>query len=321
LIKGSFNNYEGVIYLEHNDMKDSCIVKDGIFEFKGEIDLPIPAVLFINHSDARFFILEPGELAVNVDTIAKIHNGKSVCMSNTNVLKGGTTNTLLKSFDNIIENKSGAMQGKTVAEKKQVYSGELRGFLVEHPRDIASLILIDNASRLFSQQELVSFYENFDERLRNGYYGKSLKATIDKNNMSIVGTAIKEFTQADLNGKPISISSLRGRYVLIDFWASWCIPCRKENPNFLKVYEKYKLKGFEVLGISIDNDRASWSNAVQQDNLNWLNVSDLKGRKNDVAVMFDIGAIPDNILIDREGKIIAKRISSQELEQLLAKAL
>ena len=300
------------------------MVSGGAFEFKGDIDLPTPAFLLINDSKDVWFdelILEPAELTVKVDTLTKLYDGKPICKVNMTHLKGGDTNSLLKSFYNIIDKKRSVMEGKSFPEMRQVYMDEVKEFLRQYPKEMASLILMERNSSGFSQQELISYYENFGTGSKNSYYGVRLRGIIDKNSKAPLNTVIDEFAQADLNGKPISISSLRGRYVLIDFWASWCIPCRKENPNFLKVYEKYKLKGFEVLGISIDNDRASWSNAVQQDNLNWLNVSDLKGRKNDVAVMFDIGAIPDNILIDREGKIIAKRISSQELEQLLAKAL
>jgi thiol-disulfide isomerase/thioredoxin len=236
-------------------------------------------------------------------------------------LQGGKTNALLDSFRSTLSRNASKMENKSVAEKKQFYIEALSEFLRQHPNEMASLILIEQANPGLSQHDLTSFYESLDANLKSGYYGIRLKAAIDKNNKAVVQMPIKEFAQADLNGKPISISSLRGKYVLIDFWASWCIPCRQENPNLSRIYQQYKIKGFEILGVSLDTDHKSWLTAVEQDKLKWLHVSDLQGLKNEIAVMFKIDAIPDNILIDREGRIMAKKITSRELEQILDEAL
>ena len=320
LIKGSFKDYNGVIYFKYDNKTDSCIARNGTFTYKGNIDLPIPASLFINDTKEVYFnefVLEPGELTVRVDTTTRKDDGKPSLNINTTVLQGGKTNALLDSFRSTLSKNASQMANKSVAEKKEFYIETLREFLRQYPNEMASLILIEQASSGFSQQDLISFYENLNTNLKSGYYGISLKAAIDKNNKAVVQMPIKEFAQADLNGRSISISSLRGKVVLIDFWASWCIPCRQENPNLSRIYQKYKSKGFEILGVSLDADRKNWLKAVEQDKLNWLHVSDLRGQKNEIAVTFNIDAIPDNILIDREGRIMAKRITSQELEQIL----
>jgi len=324
LIKGSFKDYNGVIYFKYNNETDSCIARNGIFAYKGNIDLPIPASLFINDTKEVYFnqfILEPGKLTVRVDTTTKKYDGKPTCSVNTTVLQGGKTNALLDSFKSTLSKKASTMGSKSVAEKKNFYIEALREFLRQYPKEMASLILVEQASPGFSQQDLISFYENLDANVKSGYYGVSLKAAINKNNKAVVQMPIKEFAQADLNGRPISISSLRGKFVLVDFWASWCLPCRQENPNLSRIYQKYKSKGFEILGVSLDADHKSWLKAVEQDKLNWLNISDLRGKKNKIAIMFNIDAIPDNILIDRGGRILAKKITSQELEQILDSTL
>ncbi|NQX39024.1 Thiol-disulfide isomerase or thioredoxin [Pedobacter steynii] len=324
VIKGTFKDYNGILYFSYKNLTDSTLVKNGTFTYQGQIDLPVPASLFIADVKPVYFdtfILESGDLTVRIDTSTKQDNGKPICRVNTTVLKGGDTNDLLASFRNTLATKGNAMKNKSVAEKKQFYIKELRDFIRQHPTEIASLILVEQASPGFSQQELASFYEGFDAKVKNGFYGTNLKAAIDKNTKAITQTQIRDFAQADINGNLISINSLRGNFVLIDFWASWCIPCREVNPDLLKIYQKYKSKGFEILGVSLDSDRKSWLSVINHDKLNWLNVSDLKGNKNEVALMFNITKIPDNILIDKEGRVIAKNISPNEVEQIIASVL
>jgi len=132
---------------------------------------------------------------------------------------------------------------------------------------------------------------------------------------------VKDFKQKDVNGNLIDIKSLRDNIVLIDFWASWCKPCREQNPQLAYLNEKYYNSGFRILSISLDEERKSWIDAITRDHMNWLNVSDLDGWNNEVARLFKIYSIPDNILINRDGSIIAKGIKVKDLDQLLTKEL
>lgn len=132
-----------------------------------------------------------------------------------------------------------------------------------------------------------------------------------------IGTELADFTQADTTGKQVHLSDFRGKYVLIDFWASWCRPCRQENPNVVANFNKYKGKGFTVLGVSLDKTKPAWVDAIKMDGLTWDHVSDLQGWTNSVAQQFQITSIPQNFLIGPDGKIIGKNLRGPELERKL----
>jgi len=133
----------------------------------------------------------------------------------------------------------------------------------------------------------------------------------------IVGAAAPDFSQNNPDGNPMKLSDLKGKVVLVDFWASWCGPCRGENPNVVRMYNKYKNKGFEILGVSLDNSKDRWLGAIQQDGLTWYHVSDLRGWANEVAQMYGVTSIPHTVLVDQEGKIIARNLRGSTLEAKL----
>jgi peroxiredoxin len=139
--------------------------------------------------------------------------------------------------------------------------------------------------------------------------------------MNAIGTAAIDFTQQDTSGKDVSLSSFKGKYVLIDFWASWCGPCRMENPNVVEAYKKFSNKNFTVLGVSLDRARAPWIQAIKEDNLTWTQVSDLQYWNNAVARLYNIQSIPQNFLIGPDGKIIAKNLRGTALESKLCELL
>jgi peroxiredoxin len=136
-----------------------------------------------------------------------------------------------------------------------------------------------------------------------------------------IGNIAPDFTLKTPDDKSVSLTSLRGKVVLIDFWAAWCRPCRMENPNVVKAYQTYRAKGFDILGVSLDEDKEKWMKAIAQDKLTWTQVSDLKGWESDVARLYGVNGIPMNFLLDKDGKIIAKNLRGTQLEQTLDKVL
>lgn len=145
-----------------------------------------------------------------------------------------------------------------------------------------------------------------------------LKKLVQASNSMMPGAEAPDFTMNTPDGKPLSLKDFRGKILLIDFWASWCGPCRRENPNVVKMYKKYHDKGFDVLGVSLDKDEKRWLDAIEQDGLTWNHVSDLKGWANAAAQLYGVSSIPHTVLLDKDGKIIARNLRGPALEQKLA---
>ena len=165
--------------------------------------------------------------------------------------------------------------------------------------------------------ELETIYNEFTPGVQNCYYGKRIKQILEEANKTAIGKIAPDFTQSDTNGNPIQLSSYRGRYLLLEFWASWCGPCRVENPGIVAAYSKFHAKGLDILGVSLDEKRDKWMEAIKKDNLGWSQVSDLKHWNNNVRALYGVEYIPMNFLIDKDGKIIARALTGDDLTKKL----
>jgi peroxiredoxin len=215
---------------------------------------------------------------------------------------------------------------KRTTEKKD---SAISDWITLHNKSFVSpLVMILNYANDGEAAPMRKLFDGFSADVKKSYYAnfldgviaqkEELAAKLEKLN---IGNVAPLFSQADPDGKLISLESFRGKYVLIDFWASWCNPCRAENPNVVSTYNKYKSKNFEILGVSLDNNKTRWLNAIEEDNLTWAQVSDLKYWRNEVAIQYGVSSIPANFLLDKDGKIIAKDLRGPALGQTLERLL
>jgi peroxiredoxin len=347
-LKGKLDNSNGeTIYFERlasqqPEVLDSVQVgTDGSFEFKKDYKIKIGFYrIKLSQQDFAMLVLD--------STDQVVINASAKDLKNTYKTEGSKETALFVEYNQIIQKNSKRIDSLNEAFKMQMGSVKMDSLRMdslsktfEQPfNNIMNQMNVQLSDKVLKNSEMfasIMAIQNLEpDKYANAYKaldaGLSKKFPTDANVIKFHevvgrmlattnGEAAPEINLPSPKGQNISLSSLRGKVVLIDFWASWCGPCRKEMPNVVKAYTKYKSKGFEIYGVSLDDDKNRWEDAINKDGITWVQVSDLMGWSCTAAKLYGVQGIPYTVLLDREGKILAKNLRGEELEKKLAEVL
>jgi peroxiredoxin len=328
----------GVIQLEQRIDKeyvqiDSSISLNGTFEFTGNVKIPdvyyisLPgkqnkAMIFLENSQIGF--------SAHADTLWKPRIKGSAVHDEYIAFQQSISEIYGKARDLYAGYQQADQAGdEETAEKieREMYAvdDEVQEFqetyLDEHPASFIAPFIVQNLHYGKEANEIEPLLAKLDPSLKGSSLVGNISRRVEILKTVAIGMPAPEFTQTDSQGNPVSLSSFKGKYLLINFWAAWCPPCRAENPNVVSAYQKYNSKGFEVLGVSLDKSRERWLKAVQDDRLSWTQVSDLKYWSNEAVGLYGISSIPSNLLLDPDGVIIRKNLRGDDLHSVLAALL
>ncbi|HUX84762.1 MAG TPA: TlpA disulfide reductase family protein [Chitinophagaceae bacterium] len=311
---------------------DTFPVNNGHFTLSDTVGSPIFAqIATLDKSVGLPLFLERGDIRItgNLDSLDAIATGTP----NNDALQELLTQEKpvmmqMKAFQSVYSEAQAQNDTVKEADLQLQYEGLsnqldtlMTTFISTHPKVILSAMLLKDMASSIDPEVLAQDYAALDSGVKQSDEGKSLGAEVAVLNKVTTGEVAPDFTQSDVHGNPVNLSQFRGKYVLLDFWASWCGPCRKENPNVVKAFQAYKNKNFTIVGVSLDEDRNAWIKAIQEDHLDWNQVSDLKYWDNAAAKLYGVQAIPANFLLDTSGRIIARNLRGDDLDKKLAEVL
>jgi thiol-disulfide isomerase/thioredoxin len=327
---------DGWVWLYHSQTEkdvDSGRVKNGSFVIKGHSSAPERCMLGTQGKEGKEyrlrFWLQAGEISITgkKDSILNAAITGSPTQDESDRFQAGQKDldVLESQLERSYDQARAKNDGHLLDSLKNLFTDldhrrrqYVKDYAAAHPASYVTAHAI-YSTFVFDPQasELRQLYRGLDPAIQSSYFGMQVKASLEAAELTDIGQPAPAFVQNDPKGKPVSLASFKGKFVLLDFWASWCGPCRAENPNVVAAYKKYAAKGFTVLGVSLDQDKDKWLAAVKKDQLAWTQVSDLKGWQNKAADLYGVKGIPMNYLLDREGKIIAKGLRGEELDKKL----
>lgn len=310
--------------------EDTARMVKGKFQLTGKVDLPELRYVTLGASEmvAQFFV-ENGTISLQAysDSLDK------------SVIKGSKSNEEFKIYQTELASLSKEAQGMQQRFMSAQSSGDQDGmkkaqidyeamvqnlgvyaknFIREHRKSsVSPLIAMMQFGQTIKAAEIDTLIAFLDPSVLPSIYVSELKKMADKMRATEVGSMAPDFTLPTPDGGTFNLASTRGKYVMIDFWAAWCQPCRQENPNVVALYGKYKDKGFDVVGVSLDREKEAWIKAIADDKLVWHQVSELKFWQSEIAQKYGVTAIPCTFLLDKGGKIIAKNLRGEELAKKL----
>ncbi len=324
------------IYLEDGSNKnliktDSALIIAGKFQFKGKLSIKTIHVILQtkNPSDYIFFWLENSIISFKAE---KGHFEQATINGSKTQLDERKLNTLIQPLRNAEDSISKLRR----IEKSEIRKADLKKeleVLNSQEEEVYKLFIKNNPNSIISASDLsiyattwgkavvIPLYSNFSKEIKNSPYGKDIAAYLKLNKGLKIGDHYADFVQQNLSGKMIKFSDYAGKLILLEFWGSWCAPCREGNPELVKTYNKFKEKGFEVFGVAADSEKTEWLQAIAQDKLSWPQVCDLKGAKNDAVLIYGINKFPSNFLIDEKGIIIAQDLRGEDLQKKLVELL
>ncbi len=326
-----------LVYSEANGkvQYDSATVADGKFAFAGEVNYPIVAQLLMKHDgdgkgrkDVRIVYLEEGVISlVGTDSI---HNAKVASPLNTDLDNyrnaiSGVENEALELRNRFRQTKDAAQQDAIRKQFDSIlpkYHTIQQAFVEAHPKSFVSLMVINEMAQYKADVNVVArLFQMLPPNVQSSPDGKAVGEMVQALTATQTGKTAPDFTLNDPDGKPVKLSDFRGKYVLLDFWASWCVPCRAENKHVVEAYNAFKDKNFTILGVSLDTKKEAWLKAVADDKLTWTQVSDLKGAKSEVKELYGVKGIPANFLIAPDGTIVASNLRGDDLKAKLSELL